>query len=639
MKKKRNIGGFIYIAIFVIIIVSIFSTMAKPAEPKEVKLSELIEYFEKKEVKSFIVEGGEVTATLKDKTKVQHELWDYSVFKEEVIQRYAIPENISFDLKEGFTLPWWTSMLPTVLLIGGIIFVYVLMSRQMGGKGMSFSKAKVRMGDDEKSKKTFDDVAGADEEKGELEEIVDFLKNPKKYLEIGARIPKGVLLVGPPGTGKTLLAKAVAGEAGVPFFSISGSDFVELYVGVGASRVRDLFDQAKKNNPCIIFIDEIDAVGRHRGTGIGGGHDEREQTLNQLLVEMDGFGQHSGIIIMAATNRVDTLDPALLRAGRFDRQIYVGTPDQNGREEILKVHARGKKFEDDVNFKDIAKSTVGFTGADLENLLNEAALLAARQNKKTISAQNIQDSVMKVIAGPEKKSKKIVEAERKLTAFHEAGHAVVNYFLKTADEVHEISIIPRGMAGGYTMSLPKEDLSYSTKNMMFEQIVSLLGGRTSELLTLDDISTGASNDIQRATAIAQAMVTRYGMSDRIGPILLGKESEEVFLGYDLGARNNYSEQTAAIIDEEVKAIIDKAYDMAKQLLTDNMDKLKEVAQLLLEKEKISGEQFKCIMEGKPFEQTAVTENQDEIQVEQTVEQPEQTEPELQADTDTQNTQQ
>ena len=603
MKKKRNIGGFIYIAIFVIIIVSIFSTMAKPAEPKEVKLSELIEYFEDKKVKSFVVEGGEVTATLNDETKVRHELWDYSVFKEEVIQRYAIPQKISFDLKEGFTLPWWTSMLPTILLIGGIIFVYVLMSRQMGGKGgMSFAKAKVKMGNDEKSKKTFDDVAGADEEKSELVEIVDFLKSPKKYLDIGARIPKGVLLVGPPGTGKTLLAKAVAGEAGVPFFSISGSDFVELYVGVGASRVRDLFEQAKKNSPCIIFIDEIDAVGRHRGTGIGGGHDEREQTLNQLLVEMDGFGQHSGIIIMAATNRVDTLDPALLRAGRFDRQVYVGTPDQNGREEILKVHARGKKFDDDVDFKDIAKGTVGFTGADLENLLNEAALLAARQNKKSISAQNIQDSVMKVIAGPEKKSRKIVEAERKLTAFHEAGHAVVNYFLKTADEVHEISIIPRGMAGGYTMSLPKEDLSYSTKNMMFEQIVSLLGGRTSEFLTLDDISTGASNDIQRATAIAQAMVTRYGMSDRIGPILLGKESEEVFLGYDLGARNNYSEQTAAIIDEEVKAIIDKAYDMAKQLLTDNMDKLKEVAELLLIKEKIDGEQFKCIMEGKPFEQ-------------------------------------
>ena len=381
-----------------------------------------------------------------------------------------------------------------------------------------------------------------------------------------------------------------ATEAGVPFFSISGSDFVELYVGVGASRVRDLFDQAKKNNPCIIFIDEIDAVGRHRGTGIGGGHDEREQTLNQLLVEMDGFGAHSGIIIMAATNRVDTLDPALMRAGRFDRQVYVGTPDQNGREEILKVHARGKKFADDVDFKTVAKGTVGLTGADLENLLNEAALLAARNDKTVISAQDIQDSVMKVIAGPEKKSRKVVEKERKLTAYHEAGHAVVNYFLDSADEVHEVSIISRGMAGGYTVSLPKEDLSYNTKNMMFEQIVLLLGGRVSEQLNLEDISTGASNDIQRATSIAHAMVTRYGMSDKIGTILLGKDSGEVFLGYDLAAKNTYSEKTAALIDDEIKSIIDSAYKKAETLLSENSDKVAAVAQMLLEKEKISGEE-------------------------------------------------
>ena len=611
MKKKRSIGGFIYLAILAVILFLIFSSVTKTAEPKTVTYSELIGLFEKGEVKEFVVEGYEVTCTLKDKTKVKHELLSYTTFEDTVIETYAIPQKIKFDLKEGFTLPWWVSLLPTVFIILMVIFFFVSFSRQASGKAPGFSKARVKLGNDEKNKKTFDDVAGADEEKTELEEIVDFLKYPKKYIEIGARIPKGVLLVGPPGTGKTLLAKAVAGEAGVPFFSISGSDFVELYVGVGASRVRDLFDQAKKSNPCIIFIDEIDAVGRHRGTGIGGGHDEREQTLNQLLVEMDGFGQHSGIIVMAATNRVDTLDPALMRAGRFDRQIYVGAPDQNGREEILKVHARGKKFEDDVDFKDVAKGTVGFTGADLENLLNEAALLAARQNKKTISAQNIQDSVMKVIAGPEKKSRKIVEAERKLTAFHEAGHAVVNYYLKTADEVHEISIIPRGMAGGYTMSLPKEDLSYSTKTMMFEQIVSLLGGRVSEKLTLDDISTGASNDIQRATSIAQAMVTRYGMSDKIGPILYGKESGEVFLGYDLASKNTYSEQTAALIDSEIKAIIDNAYDTASKLLTDNMDKLNTIANMLLEKEKISGEEFKALMEDKPVIEVEAEETTEE----------------------------
>ncbi len=603
MKKRKNIGGIIYLAVLAVIAILIFSTITSPAKPKSVSYSELLQLFESKSVDEFTVEGYTVTCTLKDEKKVTHKLLSYQTFEDTVIEKYAIPQGIKFDLKEGFTLPWWVSFLPTLVIIILMILAFSMMSKQMNGKAPGFSKARVKLGTDEKAKKTFEDVAGADEEKTELEEIVDFLKSPQKYLEIGARIPKGVLLVGPPGTGKTLLAKAVAGEAGVPFFSISGSDFVELYVGVGASRVRDLFDQAKKNNPCIIFIDEIDAVGRHRGTGIGGGHDEREQTLNQLLVEMDGFGAHSGIIVMAATNRVDTLDPALMRAGRFDRQVYVGTPDQNGREAILKVHARGKKFDSDVDFKDVAKGTVGFTGADLENLLNEAALLAARQNKKTISAQNIQDSVMKVIAGPEKKSRKIVEAERKLTAFHEAGHAVVNYFLETADEVHEISIIPRGMAGGYTMSLPKEDLSYSTKNMMFEQIVSLLGGRVSEKLTLDDISTGASNDIQRATSIAHAMVTRYGMSDKIGPVLYGKESNEVFLGYDLAAKNNYSEQTAALIDQEVKAIIDNAYSKAEKLLSDNIEKLSEVANILLEKEKISGDDFKAIMQPKQSEET------------------------------------
>ena len=605
LKKKFNLGGFIYLAILVVIIISIFSTVSKGAEPKKVSYGELLDLFREEKVTELRVVDYDVSCKLKDNSFVKHSLLSFDIFRTNILDKYATPQYEKgiitvMELDEGFTLPWWVSFVPYILIFGMILLVWLFTSKQMNGKAPGFAKARVRMGNEEKKKKTFDDVAGADEEKAELSEIVDFLKAPKKYLEIGARIPKGVLLVGPPGTGKTLLAKAVAGEAGVPFFSISGSDFVELYVGVGASRVRDLFDQAKKSSPCIVFIDEIDAVGRHRGSGIGGGHDEREQTLNQLLVEMDGFGQYSGVIVMAATNRVDTLDPALLRAGRFDRQIYVGKPDQNGREEILKVHARGKKFDDDVNFTDIAKSTVGFTGADIENLLNEAALLAARQNKQSISAQNIQDSVMKVIAGPEKKSRKIVEKERKLTAFHEAGHAVVNKFLTTADEVHEISIIPRGMAGGYTMSLPKEDLSYSTKNMMFEEIVSLLGGRVSEKLTLDDISTGASNDIQRATSIAHAMVTRYGMSEKLGPILYGKDSNEVFLGYDLSNKVTYSEEVAALIDQEVKRIIDEAYAKAEKILSENIDKVNLVANRLLEKEKINGQEFAAIMEGREY---------------------------------------
>ncbi len=606
LKKKRNVGGFIYLTILVVIIISIFSTVAGGAKPTAVTYKKLVDLFADEQVTEFSVVGYDISCKLKDGSMVTHELLSFEMFRTNIFEKYVIPQQeagiiTEYNLEEGFSLPWWVSFLPYLLIIGTIILFWVFTSKQMGGKGgAGFAKPRIKMGSDEKKKKTFNDVAGADEEKQELTEIVDFLKSPKKYLDIGARIPKGVLLVGPPGTGKTLLAKAVAGEADVPFFSISGSDFVELYVGVGASRVRSLFDEAKKNAPCIIFIDEIDAVGRHRGSGIGGGHDEREQTLNQLLVEMDGFGQYSGVIVMAATNRVDTLDPALLRAGRFDRQVYVGRPDQKGREEILQVHARGKKFESDVDFEAVAKSTVGFTGADLENLLNEAALLAARENKPLISNQHIQDSVMKVIAGPEKKSRKIVEKERKLTAFHEAGHAVVNKFLETADEVHEISIIPRGMAGGYTMSLPKEDLSYSTKNMMFEEIVSLLGGRVSEKLYLDDISTGASNDIQRATSIANAMVTRYGMSDKLGPILYGKDSNEVFLGYDLSTQKGYSEHIASIIDDEIKSIIDKAYELAEKILSEHALQVETVANILLEKEKISGEEFAAIMDGKPF---------------------------------------
>ena len=459
---------------------------------------------------------------------------------------------------------------------------------------LSFGKARVKDANDGKQKKTFDDVAGADEEKEELEEIVEFLKNPSAFNALGARIPKGVLLVGPPGTGKTLLAKAVAGEAGVPFFSISGSDFVEMYVGVGASRVRDLFDQAKKNSPSIIFIDEIDAVGRQRGAGLGGGHDEREQTLNQLLVEMDGFALNEGVIVMAATNRPDVLDKALLRPGRFDRQIVVSQPDVKAREQILEVHARKKRLAADVDLRIIAKNTSGFSGADLENVLNEAALLAARNNETEITMKNVEDAMVKVTMGPEKKSRVRSEKENKLVAYHEAGHAVVSRFLPTQDAVHQISIVPRGMAGGYTMYRPNEDKSFMSKGEMQENIISLLGGRVAEKLILDDISTGASNDIERATKIARAMVTQYGMSDRIGPMTLGVGQEEVFLGRDLAQSKEYSEETASVIDEEVKSIIDTAYKTAEEILRRNIDKLHAVAGVLLEKEKIGGDEFEAI---------------------------------------------
>ena len=450
---------------------------------------------------------------------------------------------------------------------------------------------------DEKRKTTFADVAGADEEKEELREIVEFLKNPKKYNELGARIPKGVLLVGPPGTGKTLLARAVAGEAGVPFFSISGSDFVEMFVGVGASRVRDLFEQAKKNSPCIIFIDEIDAVGRQRGAGLGGGHDEREQTLNQLLVEMDGFGANEGVIMIAATNRPDILDPALMRPGRFDRQVTVGYPDIKGREEILKVHAKGKPIAPDVELKTIAKSTAGFTGADLENLLNEAALLAARRSLKAITMREIEEATIKVVVGTEKKSRVMTDKEKKLTAYHEGGHAVVTFFCKTQDPVHQISIIPRGMAGGYTMQLPAEDRSYRTKGEMKEDLIVLLGGRVAEALTLDDISTGASNDIERATKTARAMVTRYGMSDSLGTIMYGQDDSEPFLGRDMGHIRDYSETTASAIDAEIRRLMDTAYKNAETILMTHMDKLHQVAKFLFDHEKMSGEEFEAVMTG------------------------------------------
>ena len=500
---------------------------------------------------------------------------------------------------EGDSESIWITILglitPFGLLIIFFIFWFFMMNpanSQGGNKTMTFGKSRARMiNAAEKNRITFDDVAGVDEEKEELEEIVEFLKSPKKFTDMGARIPKGVLLVGQPGTGKTLLAKAVAGEAGVPFFIISGSDFVEMFVGVGASRVRDLFEQAKRNAPCIIFIDEIDAVGRQRGAGLGGGHDEREQTLNQLLVEMDGFSANEGVIVLAATNRPDVLDKALLRAGRFDRQIVVGLPDVKAREQILEVHSKKKNLAEDVDLKVIAKNTSGFAGADLENILNEAALLAARRDKKEITMQEIEDATVKVTMGPEKKTKVRSEHEKKLTAYHEAGHAVVSKFLPTVDPVHEISIVPRGMAGGYTMYRPTEDKAFMSKTAMEEQIISLLGGRVAESLILNDISTGASNDIERASQIARSMVTVYGMSDRIGTITFDQGNGEVFLGRDLAQTKNYSEETAAMIDEEVKVIIDKAYNSAKEILSSHIDKLHIVAGILLEKEKIDGEEF------------------------------------------------
>lgn len=487
---------------------------------------------------------------------------------------------------------------PVIIIVVFLLFWLLLMNPNQGGnKSMSFGKSKARMlnANDPKTKVTFKDVAGIDEEKEELTEIVDFLKSPKKFTDMGARIPKGVLLVGHPGTGKTLLAKAVAGEAGVPFFIISGSDFVEMFVGVGASRVRDLFEQAKKNAPCIIFIDEIDAVGRQRGAGLGGGHDEREQTLNQLLVEMDGFAANEGVIVLAATNRPDVLDKALLRAGRFDRQIVIGAPDVKEREQILKVHARKKKIADDVDLTTVAKNTAGFVGADLENILNEAALLTARKNKTEIGMEEIEDAMVKVTMGPEKKSRVISDKEKRLVAFHEAGHAVASKFLPTQDDVHQISIVPRGMAGGYTMYRPSEDKSFMSKSEMEEQLVSLLGGRVAEQLVLGDISTGASNDIERASKIARSMVTKYGMSEKLGAITYGSGQEEVFLGRDLTTQRNFSEETSGKIDEEVKRIIDAAYKRTEDILNQNMEKLHKVANVLLEKEKIDGEEFDAIM--------------------------------------------
>jgi len=542
-----------------------------------------------------------------DGKKYEIVIYDLRNFNDHLLpklQNMQLQGSIKLELKNPNQAPWWLSFVPYLLVIVAVIFIYRFAFKSSGsgsgigpGKAGGFGKAKVKVESDQKKKVLFDDVAGADEEKEELKEVVDFLKNPTKFTELGAKIPRGVLLMGPPGTGKTLLAKAVAGEAGVPFYSISGSDFVEMYVGVGASRVRDLFETAKKNSPSIVFIDEIDAVGRHRGAGLGGGHDEREQTLNQLLVEMDGFGSNDGVIIMAATNRPDILDPALLRPGRFDRQITVNYPDIKGREDILKVHSKGKPFEKDVDLKKLAGTTVGFTGADLANVLNEAALLAARRNKRLIGNSELDEACLKVVMGPQKKSRIITEKDKRITAIHEAGHAVVAYFLPTQDPVSQISVIGRGMAAGYTMYQPKEDRGHVSKTQMEENIVSLLGGRVAEKLALDDICTGASNDIQRATEIARKMVTQYGMSEKLGTIVYGSSNQEVFLGRDFGHTPNYSDKVAALIDEEVQRIINDAFNKAEKIIGENMDKINFIADFLMKNEIMDDEQFVEAMKG------------------------------------------
>ena len=608
-KKIRNLLLYIGIPVVVLFII-IFLFSNRTPQGMTYKYSDIIDYFQSQKVTEYQLNlgTGEMAIKLDDGKTIGYVLPSVDLFYMDVkdsINEYNEDHPDSKmvqDIIRPAETSWFISLLPTLILFAGLIIFWMFMMRRLGSsmggdKQMNFGKAKIKQMSDEKRKTTFADVAGADEEKEELREIVEFLKNPSKYNTLGARIPKGVLLVGPPGTGKTLLARAVAGEAGVPFFSISGSDFVEMFVGVGASRVRDLFDKAKKNHPCIIFIDEIDAVGRQRGAGLGGGHDEREQTLNQLLVEMDGFGANEGVIMIAATNRPDILDPALMRPGRFDRQVMVGYPDIKGREEILRVHAKGKPLAPDVVLSTIAKSTAGFTGADLENLLNEAALLAARKNHRAITMEEIEEATIKVVVGTEKKSRVMSEKEKKLTAYHEAGHAIATYYCKTQDPVHQISIIPRGMAGGYTMHLPTEDRTYRSRDEMREELVVLLGGRVAEALVLDDISTGASNDIERATKIARAMVTKYGMSDKLGPITYGTDDSNPFLGKEMGHISNYSEQTASEIDEEIQSIISTAYEKTEKILQEHIDELHRLAGVLYEKEKIDGVEFQQVMDG------------------------------------------
>lgn len=613
--KNNNNGKtlLIYLLVSVAIICGlVYMLTSMSTKSSDKKYSEIMEQFDSLNVSQFELDLG--SGQLKYKLKGEDKVYSYTVpnvslFANEVLggedaENYRKKYNtenpddpLQYNLIPISDNSFWLNLIPTLLMLGVMIFFFVFMMKNAGGgKMLSFGKTNAKMAPSSK-KATFDDVAGADEEKEELKEIVDFLRDNKKYTEIGARIPKGVLLLGPPGTGKTLLARAVAGEARVPFFSISGSDFVEMFVGVGASRVRDLFEQAKKNAPAIIFIDEIDAVGRQRGAGLGGGHDEREQTLNQLLVEMDGFEDNDSVIVMAATNRRDILDPALLRPGRFDRQILVGYPDVKGREAILKVHTRNKPLAPDVDLETIAKSTVGFTGADLENLVNEASLLAARKNKKAITKDELEEASIKVVAGPEKKSKVITEDEKKLTAYHEGGHALCTYYSKSQDKVHQVSIIPRGQAGGFTMSLPVKDKSYVSKNEMYENIVVLLGGRVAEKLILDDISTGASNDLERATSTARNMVTRYGFSDNLGPVVYGQGDHEVFLGRDYTNTPSYSDNVAAEIDNEIRTLIESAFTDAEKILNEHMDKLHVVAKYLMKYEKVDGATFEKLMNG------------------------------------------
>ncbi len=597
-KRRINPGSILLLVLLVFLAINAFTSLRAR---NNVSYYELRRLFEQEKVETFYISNTHLSATLRDGSTTGCDLYDFDLFYNDLdgLVKEQTEKGIikDYDYHADHSGNWLGKALPYVLIIAGFFLLMNFMGRMSGGlqqqdRMARFGEARVREGVD--TGKTFQDVAGADEEKEELQEIVEFLRDPKKYLELGAHIPKGVLLVGPPGTGKTLLAKAVAGEAGVKFLSISGSDFVEMYVGVGASRVRDLFTQAKKDGPAIIFIDEIDAVGRQRGSGVGGGHDEREQTLNQLLVEMDGFGSNEGVVVLAATNRVDILDPALLRPGRFDRQVYVGLPDIRGREEILKIHARNKPLAEDVDLGKIARSTAGFTGADLENLLNESALLAGRNDHPAITMDDVDESVIKVIAGPEKHSRVVPDRERRLTAYHEAGHAIVTHALPEHEAVHQITIVPRGQAGGMTIYLPEEDRSYLSKRYMEEQIVTLLGGRAAEALMLDDISTGASNDIQRATSMARKMVGTYGMSERIGNVAFDTGHDEVFIGKSMTQTRPYSEQTAAAMDEEIRRIIDEAYERCQSILEENRDHLITVAEFLLEHETMSGEEFEKV---------------------------------------------
>lgn len=607
MSKKKKSGFIMYFLILIgLMLMStfVFSMINQPVDKQE--YYQVISHFQNNEVSEFNLNLG--TGALEYKLKSEDKLIKYKVPNVSLFVK-AVEENVILYNKENANdqikfnyLPatdnsWILTFLPVILLIGAMVLFWFIMMKQSSGGKSPFGKNNIKSAVQPGRKATFAEVAGAEEEKEELSEIVEFLKTPSKFNELGARIPRGVLLMGPPGTGKTLIARAVAGEAGVPFFAISGSDFVQMYVGMGAARVRDLFEQAKKNSPSIIFIDEIDAVGRHRGAGLGGGHDEREQTLNQLLVEMDGFSVNEGIIIIAATNRRDILDPALLRPGRFDREVVVGYPDVKGREEILKVHSKNKPLGFDVDLSIIAKSTVGFTGADLENLMNESALLAAKNDRKAITLADIEESTIKVVAGPEKKSKVVVEKEKILTAYHEAGHAICTFYCETQSPVHQISIIPRGLAGGYTMSLPEHDVSFKTKSGMQQEIVTLLGGRVAEKIKLDDISTGASNDLERATKIARNMVTKFGFSDRLGPIVYGQGQHEVFLGKDLNHEKDYSETIASEIDSEIRSVIDNAYNKANDILNTNIDKLELISKYLIKHEKIDGETFIKLMKG------------------------------------------